>query len=564
VNKLVTVPAVLSIGLFGALPATAATVPLSPPVDAPIERHFEPPATAFGPGHRGIDYAVASGKVVRAAGAGTVSFAGSVAGGLVVSIDHGAGLTTTYSILSRVDVAAGDEVTEGQFIGITGRAHPGGFDDLHFGVKVDGEYVDPVLYLGAVDVSGAIHLAPLTESLMDELPHELTAAHEGAGASVRACRDPAGLPVAPPPPNDNVAVAVAGLGSQTRGSTNAFIYERANGPWALGYPESRVYRFSYEGLDTESLHEPYRREATYRALDRSARSFKELLIAVGRRHPGVGVDVFAHSQGGLVARVAVAKLIGSYDPRVPQIEHVVTYGTPHQGTPLAQTAADLEQRTLFGRKLLDALSRWSADGGPIPDPRAASLRDMEPDSELVAGLDREDVSFGTRVLALAMPHDAIVPASNASVGGEEFRVLRPSTANGHNAVVSSEEGRALAYAFVRDAASSCRGAWDKWGPVMGRAIGAVQKSLRNVWSEVESLGVSGVARAGWWAARRGWAVARWSASRAGDGLRWVGDRVVDGGRAVVTAGRWAGGKVVEGGRLIQSGVARLWGELWGP
>ncbi|MDQ3956091.1 MAG: peptidoglycan DD-metalloendopeptidase family protein [Actinomycetota bacterium] len=560
-NKAIAAVLVVCGAFASSMTAQAGTFPLSPPVDAPIERHYDAPASAWGAGHRGIDYAVASGEVVRAAGAGTVSFAGAVAGGLVVSIDHGAGLKSTYSILTRVDVTTGDEVAEGQFIGVTGKAHPGAFDDLHFGVKLDGDYVDPVLYLGRLDVSGAIHLAPLSESLLDELPYELTAAHEGAGAAVRGCRDPAELEVSPPPPSDNVAIAVAGLGSHTSGSSEAFIYDRRHGPWALGYPDERVYRFSYDGVDLDSLHEPYERAATYRALARSARRFKDLLLAIGRKHPGAGVDVFAHSQGGLVARVALSFGVGSFDPRVPRIEHLVTYGTPHEGTPLAQVVADLEDRTLFGSKLVDALAEWSANGGPVPNPRARSLHDMEPDADLIAGLRGEDVTFGTRVLALAMPHDGIVPASSAAIEGEHFRILRPEGLNGHVAVVSSEEGRALAYAFVRDAAPSCRGAWDKWGPVMGRTVGALQKGLDDVWSEIESLGVSGAARAGWWAARRGWALTRWSAGRVGDGLRWAGDRAVDGGRALVSAGRWAGSKVVDGGRLIHNGVARLWGEL---
>lgn len=561
VDKSIAGVVVLFAAFVSPTTAQAGTFPLRPPVDAPIERHYDAPASEWGPGHRGIDYAVASGAPVRAAGEGTVSFAGAVAGGLAVSIDHGAGLKTTYSILSRVDVAAGDEVSEGRFIGATGRAHPGAFDDLHFGVKLDGAYVDPAAYLGRVDVGAAIHLAPLTESLIDELPYELRAAHEGAGAAVRACRDPAELPASPPPPSDNVAIAVAGLGSHTTGSSGAFIYDRRHGPWALGYPGARIYRFSYEGADLDSLHEPYEREATYRALARSAQAFKELLLAIGKKHPGAGVDVFAHSQGGLVARAALSDGVGSFDPRVPRIEHLVTYGTPHEGTPLAQVVADLEERTLFGSKLVDALSKWSANGGPVANPRARSLRDMEPDADLIAALRREDVTFGTRVLALAMPHDGIVPASSASIEGEQFRILRPDGLNGHDAVVSSEQSRALAYAFVRDAAPSCRGAWDKWGPVVGRTVGAIQKGLDDVWGEIESLGVSSAARAGWWAARRGWALARWSAGRVGEGLEWAGDRVVDGGRALASAGRWAGSKVVDGGRLIQSGVARLWDEL---
>jgi murein DD-endopeptidase MepM/ murein hydrolase activator NlpD len=50
----------------------------------------------FGPGHRGVDLAAVAGAPVLAAGAGTVVFAGTVAGRGVVSVDHSGGLRTTY------------------------------------------------------------------------------------------------------------------------------------------------------------------------------------------------------------------------------------------------------------------------------------------------------------------------------------------------------------------------------------------------------------------------------------------------------------------------------------
>ena len=87
---------VIAVTVAGAAPAAAqstehATSWLIPPVDGPISRHFEPPQGPYGPGHRGIDLAVPEGTPVRAAAAGTVSFAGVVAGVLAVTIDHPSG-----------------------------------------------------------------------------------------------------------------------------------------------------------------------------------------------------------------------------------------------------------------------------------------------------------------------------------------------------------------------------------------------------------------------------------------------------------------------------------------
>ena len=57
---------------------------------------FDPPAVVWGRGHRGVDLAAAEGAQIRSAAAGTVAFAGMVAGRPVVSIDHADGIRTTY------------------------------------------------------------------------------------------------------------------------------------------------------------------------------------------------------------------------------------------------------------------------------------------------------------------------------------------------------------------------------------------------------------------------------------------------------------------------------------
>ncbi|MDQ3957795.1 MAG: peptidoglycan DD-metalloendopeptidase family protein, partial [Actinomycetota bacterium] len=119
----------------GAGAAEVSSLWLAPPVDGPVVERFREPATKWGEGHRGIDYAVARGTAVRAAAAGDVAFAGQVAGILAVTIDHGV-VQTTYSSLATVDVTEGQHVGRGHWIGSAGSAHPGGSDGLHLGVKI--------------------------------------------------------------------------------------------------------------------------------------------------------------------------------------------------------------------------------------------------------------------------------------------------------------------------------------------------------------------------------------------------------------------------------------------
>jgi murein DD-endopeptidase MepM/ murein hydrolase activator NlpD len=132
------------------------------PVVGPVIRGFDPPDTPFGAGHRGIDIAAPIDTPVLAAAGGVVSFAGPVGGRLFVTIDHGAALESTYSFLNAITVRRGATVTRGEAIGRSGTGH---VDEpvphLHFGVKLADAYVDPLDYLGPVDVWRFIRLAPL-------------------------------------------------------------------------------------------------------------------------------------------------------------------------------------------------------------------------------------------------------------------------------------------------------------------------------------------------------------------------------------------------------------------
>ena len=90
--------------------AQAQTPLLIPPMDGAVARHFEAPPSDYGPGHRGIDYAVPRGMPVRAAAGGVVTFAGPVAGSRAVSVRHRGDVTTTYSVLDEIYVSEGDVV----------------------------------------------------------------------------------------------------------------------------------------------------------------------------------------------------------------------------------------------------------------------------------------------------------------------------------------------------------------------------------------------------------------------------------------------------------------------
>jgi murein DD-endopeptidase MepM/ murein hydrolase activator NlpD len=143
-------------------PSAGATPSWGWPVVGPVIRVFDPPSTPFGAGHRGIDIAAPVGTPVLAPAPGVVAFAGAVAGHLFVTVDHGGGLTSTYSWVSAILVRKGDAVARGSAVALTGTGHPGvDPPHLHFGVRLDGAYVDPLRFLAPLTLVGLIRLAPI-------------------------------------------------------------------------------------------------------------------------------------------------------------------------------------------------------------------------------------------------------------------------------------------------------------------------------------------------------------------------------------------------------------------
>ena len=156
------------LGAGAAPPAPGGCGAWLPPVDGPVARSFQAPAFAYGPGHRGIDFAEPPGTPVRASGDGVVAFAGPVAGSLHVVVAHDGDLRTTYAFLAGISVRAGDRVTRGQVVGAAGSSGPeheaGG---LHFGVRLGDRYVDPQRLFGVCDLTQLVRLIPV-----DEVPAE--------------------------------------------------------------------------------------------------------------------------------------------------------------------------------------------------------------------------------------------------------------------------------------------------------------------------------------------------------------------------------------------------------
>lgn len=143
--------------LIGKLWGRQGTPRFSLPLGAPLEEM--PAGGRFGAKriingeprspHTGADYAVPQGTPVLAVEDAVVALAGEFFfSGNAVFLDHGNGLISMYFHLHEVFVEQGDEVPRGHRIGTVGSTGRSTGPHLHFGVRWQGERVDPALWLG--------------------------------------------------------------------------------------------------------------------------------------------------------------------------------------------------------------------------------------------------------------------------------------------------------------------------------------------------------------------------------------------------------------------------------
>jgi murein DD-endopeptidase MepM/ murein hydrolase activator NlpD len=151
--------ALVAIGLVCAAPARADDARLDWPLrPRPVVlRLFDAPSPNWQRGHRGVDLAAVPGQPVYAAEAGTVVFAGELAGRPVVSVAHPGGLRTSYEPV-RPSVQPGQLVAAGMALGELAAGHPGcpAPACLHWGAMwgpaARADYVDPLGLLATTEI----------------------------------------------------------------------------------------------------------------------------------------------------------------------------------------------------------------------------------------------------------------------------------------------------------------------------------------------------------------------------------------------------------------------------
>lgn len=139
--------------------------------DDAVEARFLPPATGrlasrFGlrrffngearAPHVGLDVAIPRGTPVMATARGVVLAVGDYFfNGKTVFVDHGNGLISMVCHLDRIDVRAGEPVSQGQRLGLSGMTGRASGPHLHWSMVLNGAMVDPALFIDSATTSQA-------------------------------------------------------------------------------------------------------------------------------------------------------------------------------------------------------------------------------------------------------------------------------------------------------------------------------------------------------------------------------------------------------------------------
>jgi murein DD-endopeptidase MepM/ murein hydrolase activator NlpD len=122
-------------------PAADAAPCWRPAVAGHVTDPFRAPSCPYCPGNRGIEYSVLGGTHVRAVAAGTVTWAGSVAGTRYVVVRLANGWRVTYGQLTNALLSTGDNVVPGVRVGTASGS-------FYFGLRIGANYRDPAPFLG--------------------------------------------------------------------------------------------------------------------------------------------------------------------------------------------------------------------------------------------------------------------------------------------------------------------------------------------------------------------------------------------------------------------------------
>lgn len=252
-----------------------------------------------------------------------------------------------------------------------------------------------------------------------------------------------------PPPPERIAVFVAGLGSKSDGPTDGE-HNLSSRFTDLGYQPDNIYNFSYLGGRDPQAYKP---EDTVGDLRSEAADLRELLDKVAAEHPGASVDLIAHSQGGLIAREALADRYDGPGHALPPIAHFVTVGTPHHGADAATALAWL--RWSEGGRAVRAYAHRIHKPFDLTGPGPAQLAET---SDFIHAINDRPLRAGIPYTSIAAAHDLVVPAPRARLRGATNVLVDVGRFpwDSHTALTTADAAHREVSLAVADAPPTCQ------------------------------------------------------------------------------------------------------------
>jgi murein DD-endopeptidase MepM/ murein hydrolase activator NlpD len=116
-----------------------------PRITSSFSRARRHPVLDYTRAHNGVDYSAPAGAPVVSVASGVVAFAGwTSGGGRTVKVRHASGYESEYLHLSAIGVKRGARVGQGELIGRVGATGLVTGPHLHYGLRRNGAYVNPV------------------------------------------------------------------------------------------------------------------------------------------------------------------------------------------------------------------------------------------------------------------------------------------------------------------------------------------------------------------------------------------------------------------------------------
>ncbi|MSO63115.1 MAG: M23 family metallopeptidase [Acidobacteria bacterium] len=118
----------------------------APRVTSRFSSSRQHPILGYARAHNGVDYHAGTGAPVISVAPGVVTLAGwTGGGGRTVKLRHPNGYETEYLHLSAIDVRQGERIGQGELLGRVGMTGLATGPHLHYGLKKNGRYVNPIL-----------------------------------------------------------------------------------------------------------------------------------------------------------------------------------------------------------------------------------------------------------------------------------------------------------------------------------------------------------------------------------------------------------------------------------